>query len=179
MSRFLQFLMLCVVCLGMIPVASASWEAFVSTGTATGIGNPSCALVTTGHVVCAVRTGKAAIMVDELNGTAWNGWKTLSMTVISDPSCASDGGGKVICAATATTGNLQVSIFDGTTERTGYGHRVSVFGTELRSIHPRRGAVCRSQLEWGNRMVPVQRRHLERVREPYDVCGLGPELHER
>src|SRR4029077_7504994 len=115
MSRFLQLLMLCVACLGMIPTASASWGAFVSTGAATGIGNPSCALVTTGHVVCAVRTGKAALMVDELNGSAWNGWKTLAMTISSDPSSASDGGGKVICAATATTGNLQVSIFNGTT----------------------------------------------------------------
>lgn len=66
MSRLLNLIMLCVVCLGMIPVASASWGAFVSTGTATGIGNPSCALVTTGHVVCAVRTGKAAIMVNAL-----------------------------------------------------------------------------------------------------------------
>src|SRR2546425_8009773 len=113
MSRFLQLFILCVVSLGMIPAASASWGAFVSTGTATGIGNPSCALVTTGHVVCAVRTGKAAIVVNELNGSTWNGWKTLAMTISSDPSCASDGGGKVICAATATSGNLQVSIFNG------------------------------------------------------------------
>ena len=115
MSRFPRLLLFCGIWLGMIPAASATWGAFVSTGTATGIGNPSCALVTTGHVVCAVRTGKAAIMVDELNGTTWNGWKTLAMTVSSDPSCASDGGGKVLCAATATTGNLQASIFNGTT----------------------------------------------------------------
>ena len=49
MSQFLQFFMLGVVCLGITPAASASWGAFVSAGTATGIGNPSCALVTTGH----------------------------------------------------------------------------------------------------------------------------------
>ena len=51
-------------------------------------------------------------MANELNGSTWNEWKTLAMTVSSDPSCASDGGGKVICAATATSGNLQVSIFN-------------------------------------------------------------------
>jgi len=88
MSRFLQVFISCVVSLGMIPAVSASWGAFVSTGTATGIGNPSCALVTTGHVVCAVRNGKAAIMVNELNGTAWNGWKTLAMTISSETPVA-------------------------------------------------------------------------------------------
>jgi hypothetical protein len=58
-------------CLLMAPAASATWGGFISTGNATGIGNPSCAPVSTGHVAGAVRSGKSVIMVNEFSGTKW------------------------------------------------------------------------------------------------------------
>ena len=70
----------------MTSAAWASWGTFISTGPATGIGNPSCASVSTGEVACAVRSGKSAIMVNEFNGTTWGAWKSLTGTVSSDPS---------------------------------------------------------------------------------------------
>jgi hypothetical protein len=97
-------------CLLLAPAAWASWGSFISTGTATGIGNPSCAPVSTGQVACAVRSSKSAIMVNQFNGTSWGTWKSLTGTVSSDPSCTSDGTGKVYCAATATNGDLQVTV---------------------------------------------------------------------
>jgi hypothetical protein len=100
-------------CLLMAPAAWAAWGSFTSTGTATGIGNPSCAPVSTGQVACAVRSGESAIMVNEFNGTKWGTWKSLAGTVSSDPSCTNDGTGKVFCAATATNGNLQVTVLSG------------------------------------------------------------------
>ena len=100
-------------CLLMAPAAWASWGSFISTGTATGIGNPSCAPVSTGQVACAVRSSKSAIMVNEFNGTSWGTWKSLAGTVNSDPSCTSDGNGNVFCAATATNDDLQVTILKG------------------------------------------------------------------
>ena len=100
-------------CLLMAPAAWATWGSFVSTGTATGIGNPSCAPVSTGQVACAVRSSKSAIMVNEFNGTSWGTWKSLAGTVNSDPSCTSDGNGNVFCAATATNGDLQVAVLKG------------------------------------------------------------------
>lgn len=100
-------------CLLIAPAAWASWGSFVSTGNATGIGNPSCAPVSTGQVACAVRSGKSVIMVNEFNGSAWGAWKSLTGTVSSDPSCTSDGNGKVYCAATATNGDLQVTVLSG------------------------------------------------------------------
>jgi hypothetical protein len=100
-------------CLLMTPAAWASWGSFISTGTATGVGNPSCAPVSTGQVACAVRSSKSAIMVNEFNGTSWGTWKSLTGTVSSDPSCTSDGTGKVYCAATATNGDLQVTVLNG------------------------------------------------------------------
>lgn len=114
MTRLVKTLLLCFALAGLIPSAQAIWGGFVSTGTATGVGNPSCAFVSTDHVACAIRTGKAAIMVNQFNGSTWAGWKTLATSVTSDPSCTSEGAGKVVCAATATTGNLQVAIFNGT-----------------------------------------------------------------
>jgi hypothetical protein len=116
MKRIVLCLLLLPLCLALSPSAWASWGSFISTGTGTGVGNPSCAHVSTDHVVCAVRSGKAAIMVNEFNGTAWGtAWTSLAGAVSSDPSCTSDGAGKVICAATATNGNLQWSIFNGAT----------------------------------------------------------------
>jgi hypothetical protein len=100
-------------CLLMAPAASASWGGFVSTGKTTGFGNPSCAPVSTGHVACAVRSAKSAIMVNQFNGTTWGTWKSLAGTVNSDPSCTSDGAGKVYCAATATNGDLEVTVLSG------------------------------------------------------------------
>ena len=115
MKRILITLMVLSACLSLVPTASASWGSFVSTGSATGVGNPSCAAVSPNHVVCAVRTGTASIMVNEFNGSTWGGWKVLATSVSSDPSCTSDGAANVICAATATTGALQVMIFNGST----------------------------------------------------------------
>jgi hypothetical protein len=116
MKRIALYLLLRLpLCLALSPSAWASWGSFISTGTGTGVGVPSCAHVSTDHVVCAVRSGKAAMMVNEFNGTAWKtSWTSLVGTVSSDPSCTSDGAGKVICAA-ASSGNLLWSIFNGTT----------------------------------------------------------------
>jgi len=114
MTRALRQLILCSICLALVPAARASWGSPVSTGANTGVGNPSCAFASTNLVACAVRTNKAAIMVNDFNGTKWAGWKTLAMSVTSDPSCTSNGAGAVICAATATTGGMPVSIFNGT-----------------------------------------------------------------
>jgi hypothetical protein len=100
-------------CLLMAPAASATWGGFISTGNATGIGNPSCAPVSTGHVACAVRSGKSVIMVNEFSGAKWGTWKSLAGTVSSDPSCTSDGAGKVYCAATAANGDLEVTVLSG------------------------------------------------------------------
>ena len=102
-------LMFLSVCLGLAPLAWASWGSFISTGTAAGLGNPSCAPVSTGNVACAGRSGTSAVMVNEFNGTKWGTWKNLAGAVNSDPSCTSDGAGNVFCAATATNGNLQVA----------------------------------------------------------------------
>jgi hypothetical protein len=100
-------------CLLMAPAAWATWGSFISNGSATGIGNPSCASVSTEEVACAVRSGKSAMMVNEFNGTEWGAWKSLTGTVSSDPSCTSDGSGKVLCAATATNGDLEVTVVSG------------------------------------------------------------------
>ncbi|MFZ0563451.1 MAG: hypothetical protein WAM43_17710 [Terriglobales bacterium] len=100
-------LMLFSVCLGLAQPSWASWGSFVSTGTTTGFGNPSCAPVSTGNVACAVRSGTSAVMVNEFNGTKWGTWKNLAGAVSSDPSCTSDGNGNVFCAAIATNGNLR------------------------------------------------------------------------
>jgi hypothetical protein len=97
-------------CLLISSAAWASWGGFISTGTATGIGNPSCAHVSTGEVACAVRSSKSAIMVNTFNGTSWGTWKSLTGTVSSDASCTSDGKGNVFCAAVASNGDLQVTI---------------------------------------------------------------------
>jgi hypothetical protein len=98
----------------MAPAAWAAWGSFISTGTTTGIGNPSCAPVSNGNVACAVQSGKYTMMVNEFNGTKWGTWKSLAGGVSSGPSCTSDGKGNVFCAATATNGNLQVAIYNGT-----------------------------------------------------------------
>jgi hypothetical protein len=113
-GRTVKKIVVCLLlstCLLMAPAASATWGSFTSTGTATGIGNPSCAPVSTGQVACAVRSGKSAIMVNEFNGTAWGTWKSLAGAVSSDPSCTSDGSGKVFCAAT-TAGAMQVTVLN-------------------------------------------------------------------
>jgi len=90
----------------LCPYAWASWK-FVSTGTATVVGTPSCAQLSTSHVVCAARNGKSAMLVNEFSGAAWHAWTTLTGAITSNPSCSGDGNGNVICAATATTNQLQ------------------------------------------------------------------------
>lgn len=69
MKRVLMCMFLLPVCLGSVPLASATWGGFVSTGIATGIGNPSCAFVSTDHVACAVRSGASQLMVNVFNGS--------------------------------------------------------------------------------------------------------------
>ena len=56
MKRIVCFLFLQAY-LVLASSAWASWGSFVSTGTAKGVGNPSCAPVSAGHVACAVRNG--------------------------------------------------------------------------------------------------------------------------
>src|SRR6516225_1413921 len=101
MKRLVSFVLFPV--LGLLsPYCWGSWK-FVSTGAATVVGTPSCAQLSTRQVVCAIRNGKAAMMVNEFNGTSWHPWTTLTGAVSSDPSCTGDGNGNVICAATAAT----------------------------------------------------------------------------
>ncbi len=107
-------LMLLTLALLITPALHASWSV-KSTGTATGIGSPSCAAASTDHVVCAALSGQSAVMVNEFNGSAWGTWKSLAGTIVSNPTCTSDGSGKVFCAATATSGAMEVSILTGTT----------------------------------------------------------------
>ena len=114
MKYLLVCLLLLPTSLSLSPFAWASWGKFISTGAGTAVGTPSCAQVSTSHVVCAIRTGKSAIMVNEFNGSSWASWTTLAGTVSSDASCTSDGNGNVICAATATTGGLLWTLFNGT-----------------------------------------------------------------
>ena len=102
-----------VVLISAVPASWATWSGPKGTGTATGIGSPSCAQVSTNKVACAVLTEKASIMVNEYNGSAWSTWKVLTGAAASSPSCTSDGDGKVICAATASTGSMLVTIFNG------------------------------------------------------------------
>lgn len=111
-STALCLLILCAT-LASSPSAWATWGSFISTGNTTGLGNPSCAFVATGKAVCAVRSGKSAIMVNEFNGSAWGTWTTLPGAVESNPSCTSDGSGNVVCAAMATSGNLLTAKFNG------------------------------------------------------------------
>ena len=114
MKHLLVCLLLSPASLSLSPFAWASWGKFISTGAGTAVGTPSCAQVSTSHVVCAIRTGKSAIMVNEFNGVSWGKWTALVGTVSSDASCTSDGNGNVICAATASTGGLLWTLFNGT-----------------------------------------------------------------
>jgi hypothetical protein len=161
MKRIIVYLLFLHACIALAPSAWASWGRFVSTGTATGVGNPSCALVSTGHVACAVRNAQAAIMVNHFKGTAWGKWSSLVGTVSSDPSCTSDGAGKVLCAATATKGNLQVAIFNGT-----------LFRAQLRRSHEGTSAMRRTKLHGRIGLVRLQRYFLEQVRQPRDFRRL-------
>jgi hypothetical protein len=112
-SKALPSLLLFALFLLLVPHSWASWSTFKSTGTATGVGYPSCASVSSDHVACAVLTAKSTLMVNEFNGSSWGTWKTLSGTVSSSPSCTADGDGRVFCAATSTAGDLLVTIFSG------------------------------------------------------------------
>jgi hypothetical protein len=93
------------------PSAWASWR-FVSTGTTTGVGNPSCAQAAKNLVACAVRSSTYSLMVNQFNGTTWSKWTSLAGVVTSAPTCTGDGDGKVFCTAT-TSGGMTVSIFNG------------------------------------------------------------------
>jgi hypothetical protein len=56
-----------------------------------------CAQVSTGHVACAVRSGKTAIIVNQFNGTTWEKWAKIGGTGVGSPSCAPLGTGQVVC----------------------------------------------------------------------------------
>ena len=90
MKKILAFLVV-LASLQMAPSAWAAWGSFVSTGTATGFGNPSCASFAAGSVACAVRSGTSTMMVNTYASGAWGKWKNLAGAVSSDPSCTSDG----------------------------------------------------------------------------------------
>jgi len=142
MKRLLMCMFLLPACLGSVPLASATWGSFVSTGAATGIGNPSCAFVSTDHVACAVRSGGSQLMVNVFNGTKWGTWMTLSGTVSSDPSCTSNGGGKVICGATASSGSLEVATYNGTTWSTPTTVTAALFSAPSCAELPSDEVVC-------------------------------------
>ena len=112
MKKILAFLVV-LASLQMAPSAWAAWGSFVSTCTATGFGNPSCASFAAGSVACAVRSGTSTMMVNTYASGAWGKWKNLAGAVSSDPSCTNDGKGNVFCAATSTNGNLQVAELTG------------------------------------------------------------------
>jgi hypothetical protein len=102
-----------VLMLTLPPSAWASWR-FVTTGSTTGIGNPSCAQASENLVACAMQSHTATLLVNTFNGTKWGTWTSLAGTITSSPACTGDGAGNVFCAASTTSGML-VSIFDGTT----------------------------------------------------------------
>ncbi len=112
-SSIVAFLFLFAVAVLLTPSSYASWTGFTSISTSTGTSNPSCAEVSTEHVVCAVLSEKAEMMVNEYSTTKWGSWSSLAGTIVSAPTCTSDGTGKAFCAATAATGDLEVSIFSG------------------------------------------------------------------
>jgi hypothetical protein len=112
MKKISAFVIL-LACLQMTPFAWAAWGSFVSTGTAAGFGDPSCANFESGGVACAVRSGTSTMMVNIYSAGKWGKWENLAGTVTSDPSCTSDGKGHVFCAATASNGNLQVTELSG------------------------------------------------------------------
>jgi hypothetical protein len=94
------------------PSATASWK-FVTTGTTTAVGNPSCAQVSTKLVACAVESSTSTLLVNTFHGTSWGKWTSLVGTITSSPACTADGAGNVFCAAN-TSGGMLVSIFNGT-----------------------------------------------------------------
>src|SRR3974390_1608119 len=98
--------LLLLVCLAFAPAARGSWTSPTATGSATGIGNPSCAQVSAGVVACGALSGQAALSGHVFRGSSWGTWTSLAGAVASNPSCTSDGTGKVLCAATAAVGSL-------------------------------------------------------------------------
>ena len=112
MKKIVVCALLLSACFLFTPSMWASWS-FVSTGTTTGNGNPSCAQATKNLVACAVQSSTYSLMVNQFNGTSWSKWSSLAGTVTSTPTCTGDGSGNVFCAAT-TTGGMEVSIFNGT-----------------------------------------------------------------
>jgi hypothetical protein len=158
MKRTVVYVLICAG-LALCPSAWASWSNFASTGNATGIGSPSCAFVPSGKAVCAVRSGKSAMMVNEFNGTSWGTWTSLSGSVASNPSCTSNGSGDVICAGT--------------------GHGATLFGAELCRTHRGTSTVCRAQFVGWAHLLDLQRNVLERFQEDHDRRGLGPRLRDR
>jgi hypothetical protein len=59
-KRIVLCLQLVAAGLALAPPARANWGSFISTGTTTGIGTPSCAALSPGEVVCGVRTAAAS-----------------------------------------------------------------------------------------------------------------------
>jgi hypothetical protein len=115
MKRTASCFLLSILLLCAGSSAWATWGPFISTGTNTGVGVPSCAQASQLNIACAVRNGQSTLMVNHFNGSAWSVWTTVSGTVATDPSCTSDLNGKVYCAATTTSGQMEVAVYNGTT----------------------------------------------------------------
>jgi len=111
----LRLVLSCALMVLMALPSFGAWGAFVSTGSTIVNSEPSCAPTSGGQAVCAARSLKNTIVVNQFNGTTWGNWKTIAGAVTSAPSCASDGNSKVICAARATNGGMAYTVFSGGT----------------------------------------------------------------
>jgi hypothetical protein len=108
------YLMMFTTALLFTPLASATWSGFRSLGPDSTIGEPSCAQVASGQVVCMARNQTSTLMVNEFSNSAWSGWTGLPGVVTSDPSCANDGAGNVVCGVRSATNTLAATVFNGT-----------------------------------------------------------------
>ena len=129
--------MVALCCFAMSRSASATWGSFVTMGTSTIIGDPSCAQVSSGKVVCGARNLQHAFVSNVFSGTAWGGWKVTSGTgvITSNPSCAGDGSGTVLCGARSATSTLVATVFNGTTwSPLSFRWRRAIFRTKLHRL---------------------------------------------
>jgi hypothetical protein len=114
LNRKVFFAVLVFALLHSIP-ASAAWTALQAFGTTvTATSDPSCAFLSNGKAVCAVRTLSHNLAVNVYNGVAWGVAQNLVGVVTSKPSCTDNGAGKVFCVARGTTGALFATIYNGT-----------------------------------------------------------------
>jgi len=98
----------------LTPLASATWSGFRSLGTTKVVGNPSCAQLGSGEVMCVAQSETHTLMANQFTSGAWSGWTNLSGTVTSDPICVSDGTDSVFCGVTSASNTLAGTLFNGT-----------------------------------------------------------------